>query len=149
MIPHESGAARSLLPLVAKPGRYRGPLTSAPPDRFDRARLRVVVVHPVHLESGLGDVMTRGAFRAVESVVGAAADVAFLPWSDLDERLAAGRHPFWGYESGRSLATFDVILVTPPTGLSYVEIPRILKRTGLAPMAADRSSDAPVVAVIG
>ncbi|HEX7879801.1 MAG TPA: hypothetical protein VF720_10350, partial [Candidatus Eisenbacteria bacterium] len=145
----ESVAARSLLPLVAKPGRYRGPLTSAPPDRFDRSRLRVAIIHPLHMESGLGDLVTRGAFRAIESIAGAAADLAFLPWTDLDERLAAGNRDYWGYESGRPLSGFDVLLFTPPSGLSFVEIPRMLRRAGLAPMAADRRGDVPVVGVIG
>jgi radical SAM-linked protein len=149
MIVFGNEAARSLLPLVAKPGRYSGPLSSAPRDRFDRARLRVVILHPAHLESGLSHGDTRAAFRAVESVAGAAGDLCFLPWSDCDDRLAAGGHAPWGYESMLPLGAFDLVVVTPPTGLSFVEIPRLLARAGLDPLAARRGGDAPIVAAVG
>lgn len=150
----KSGAVRSLLPLVAKPGRYSGPLTSADPGRFDSARIRIAVVHPDHFEIGLTCDVTRASFRALEAVHHVAADLVFLPWSDLDDRLLARGVAPWGIESGAPLDAFDLILFTPATALQYVQIPRLLTRAGMAAdwhqrAEASKTECVPLVAAIG
>ncbi|MDZ4803934.1 MAG: TIGR03936 family radical SAM-associated protein [Candidatus Eisenbacteria bacterium] len=150
----KSGAVRSLLPLVAKPGRYAGPLTSANPGRFATARIRVAVLHPDHFETGLTHEVTRASFRAIESISGVAADMVFLPWSDLDDRLSAHHAAPWGIESGAPLDAFDLLLFTPATALQYVHLPRLLARAGIRPdwqrrAEAGDGGTVPLVAAIG
>lgn len=154
MTVQKSGAVRSLLPLVAKPGRYSGPLTSADPGRFVSARIRVAIVHPDHFENGLMHEPTRASFRALESVSDVAADLVFLPWVDLDDRLLASGLAPWGIESGAPLDSFDLLLFTPATALQYVHIPRFLTRAGLSAERDHRAvawlqTRVPLVAVIG
>lgn len=142
-------AADSYLPLVAKPGRYRSNFLPSDPGRFESARLRVAVVHPDLFEPGFSDPVTRDAHAALNAFAGVAADLAFLPWPDLEDLLRSNHRPLWGIETGRPLNGFDVIVLTPREPLQFANVIRLLDAMALPRVAADRATGAPLVVAAG
>ncbi len=149
MTSHRTRIETTILPLVVKPNRYVGNYVAPDDRRFESAAVRAVVVHPDVFEIGFGDRDTRDAHTLLNALDGVAADLTFLPWPDLLERLFSTGAPLWGVESLRPLAEFDLILFTPSTPLQFLHLPRLLEASGLPPRALDRDESAPIVAAVG
>lgn len=134
-----------LLPLVERPSRYVGKEVNARRKPWEDARCRVALVFPDLYEIGMSHLGLKILYHILNELPGVLADRAYCPGEDLESLLRESKVPLWGLESRRPLKEFDVLGISLPYELCYVNILTILDRSGIPFLASDRDASWPVV----
>ena len=135
----------SILPLVAKPGRYIGGELHAVRKDCATVDCSFVLVFPDLYEIGMSHQGLQILYHIINDQKGLAAERCFAPDVDMEEQLRKADLPLFSIESRRPLAEFDVIGITLPYELCYTNILTILDLGRVPLRARDRGRDDPLV----
>ena len=138
-------ALRGELGGVTRPGRYLGIEVNAYRKPFEGDRLNCVLVYPDVYEIGMSHLGLAILYEEINERPDAMADRAYLPWVDMQERLAARGIPLFGLESRVPLRHFDMVGITLQHELTYANVIRVLQLAGIPLYAGERGEDAPLV----
>jgi radical SAM family uncharacterized protein len=125
---------------VTRPGRYLGVEVNAYRKSFDAAAVRCVLVYPDIYEIGMSHLGLLILYEEINEREDAVADRAYLPWVDMQERLARRGAPLFGLESRRPLGSFDLVGITLQHELTYANVVRVLGLAGI-PLRSSRRGD--------
>ena len=108
-------------------------------------KLTVCLVYPNRYRVAMGNL----GFQSVYSLLNGYPDIVcergFLPDSEDLAEYRKSRTPLLSLESQRPLAEFDIIAFSVSFESDYLHIPAIFSLAGIPPLAADRSTAAPLV----
>jgi radical SAM family uncharacterized protein/radical SAM-linked protein len=109
------------------------------------AEFRFVLAFPDVYEVGMSHLGLKILYTVLNNVPWIAAERAFAPWPDMETTHRRDHIPLTSLESGRPLATADVIGFTLQYELSYTNILNMLELAGIPLLASERNGDAPLV----
>jgi len=135
----------ALLPFLRRPSRYLGSELNAACRPWDDAEVRTCFVFPDLYEIGMSHQGLQILYRIVNRHPRFLADRQYAPDLDAEQQLRQRGAPLCGLESRRPLDSFDVIGITLPYELCYVNILTILDLAGLPLRAAERGESHPLV----
>ncbi len=138
----------ALLRQVRHPARYAGGEVNAHEPSVD-ARLRVAVAHPDVYEVATRDVHVERLYRRWAALPGVTAERVFLVAEDLERLLREHDLGAFTLESRSPAAAVDVLHVVLPDTPAVQNVPALLGQIGIAPLAAARSENAPLVVASG
>ncbi|MBN1835461.1 MAG: radical SAM protein, partial [Spirochaetales bacterium] len=142
IIPHRD--LRTILPRVEKPGRYVG-------GEFGSAvapggnPLRVAISYPDLYEIGMSNTSIRLIYRLLNATEGVACERVFAPAQDFEAELRARSLPLYSLESGRPLASFDLVGFSMGYELTYTNLLNILDLGGVPILRRERHPSDPIV----
>ena len=108
-------------------------------------KISMALVFPDVPEVGMSHLGLKIIYHLLNSRDWLAAERAFAPWPDLEERLRRHRVPLTTWESGRPLGTFDLIGFSLQHELSYTNILNILDLCGIPFLAEARGDEYPLI----
>ncbi|MFH1277172.1 MAG: TIGR03960 family B12-binding radical SAM protein [Candidatus Eisenbacteria bacterium] len=135
-----------LLPHVSKPSRYLPPVKNGRGGAPAGAEVRWALLFPDVAESGYSHHGLEILYHLVHGLEGAAAERAFFPWTDMEERMRERGVPLFSSESYRPLREFDLLGITLQFELSCTNVVASLDLAGLPRRAAARKDPFPLVA---
>ena len=135
----------SILPLVAKPGRYIGGELNAVYKDPGESVLSMVLIFPDLYEIGMSHQGLQILYHIINQQQGLVAERCYTPDVDMEEQLRKNKLPLFSIESRRPLAEFDIIGITLPYELCYTNILTILDLAGVPLRSADRRDEHPLV----
>jgi radical SAM family uncharacterized protein len=130
---------------VSKPGRYLGGEVNSYRGDFSAANVRCVLVYPDLYEVGCCNAGLQVLYEIINSRPDALAERAYLPWTDMQERMLAAGIPLFSLESRRPLADFDLVGITLQHELTYANVVRALRLAGIPALATERGEGHPLV----
>lgn len=130
---------------VSKPGRYLGIEVNAYRKPFSSQGLNCALVYPDVYEIGMSHLGLSILYEEINEREDAMADRAYLPWVDMQERMAGRGIPLFGLESRVPLSQFDLVGITLQHELTYANVLRVLALSGIPLHAEQRESDHPLV----
>lgn len=130
---------------VNRPGRYLGLEVNAYRKGLQTGRVNCVLVYPDAYEIGMSHLGLAIIYEAINERDDAMADRAYLPWIDMQERLARRGIPLFGLESRAPLHEFDMIGITLQHELTYANVVRILSLAGIPLESSHRGDKDPLV----
>jgi radical SAM-linked protein len=149
------GLEESVLPLVAKPGRYVAPPGLCPSGDFGPTRLRLCVVSPEPLEVAAVNPLLSGLFRELRRLEQTLPpgtflfDWAAMPEPDLLALLREQDLPPFSLAYRRPLSEFDLLIVLTPALLPLSRALRILSLSGVPVRGEARGHRDPIVVLGG
>lgn len=135
---------RDLLPRIQRPIRYTDSELNAV-KTVQGARARVALVFPDTYEIGMSGYGLRVLYHIINGMPGAAAERAFLPWTDMLQMMKANAIPLHSLESRTPLCEFDVVGITLQNELSYTNALAVLELSGIPLRSEERGKDAVLV----
>jgi radical SAM-linked protein len=145
------GLEESVLPLVAKPGRYVAPPGLRISGDFDRTRLRLCVLSPETFETAAASPLLCSLFTELGRLTLTLPaetflyDLAALPEADLLTLLIDRDLPPFSLTYRRPLWAFDVLLILAPGLLSFSRTLRLLSLAGIPDRGEERGPAHPLV----
>jgi len=130
---------------VARPGRYLGIEVNAYRKPFAGDGLKCVLVYPDVYEIGMSHLGLAILYEEINERPDAMADRAYLPWVDMQERMAARGIALFGLESRVPLRHFDMVGITLQHELTYANVIRVLQLAGIPLQAGQRGEETPLV----
>ncbi len=131
----------AILPSVKRPSRYLGTEINARHREWDQAEVRVAMIFPDLYEIGMSHLGLQILYGVLNNIDWSLADRAYCPDLDMEALMRARGIPAWGLESRRPLGQFDILAVTLPYELCYVNILTILDLAGIPLLASDRMDE--------
>lgn len=126
---------------VSRPGRYLGIEVNAFRKPPAGNLVNCVLVYPDVYEIGMSHLGLAVLYEEINLREDCMADRAYLPWVDMQERMAARDVPLFGLESGMPLASFDVLGITLQHELTYANVIRVLELSGIPLRSVDRGDE--------
>jgi radical SAM family uncharacterized protein/radical SAM-linked protein len=136
---------REVLPLVSRPGRYIGGERNLPKKDPGSVRASFLLAFPDVYEIGMSHVGIRILYDVLNRRPDVAAERAFAPWIDMEERMRERGIPLFSLESHRPAAEFDLIGFSLQYELQYTNVLTMIDLAGLPLRAADRGEGHPLV----
>ena len=134
------------LPLIKRPSRYLGNEINACHKDWNEASLRIALIFPDLYEVGMSHLGLHILYHIVNEIPWALADRAYCPDIDLEKFLRSEKVHLWALESRRSLREFDVLAITLPYELCYINILTILDLADIPFRAEERNkSKCPII----
>jgi len=134
-----------LLTRVEKPARYVSGEQGAPEELQPRPdQVRVVLVFPDVYEIGMSHLGLR-VLRHVLETEGVFVDLAFSPWTDMEQEMREAGVPLLGHFSRIPVREFDLVGFTLQSELTYTTVLNLIDLAGLPVRSAERGTDGPVV----
>lgn len=134
-----------LLLKVQKPARYTGgELNSVMKDK-KKVRTRIALCFPDNYEIGMSHLGLKILYSLINEREDCWAERVYAPWIDFEALMRQNNIPLYGLESLDPLTDFDVVGFSLQYELSYTNILNMLDLGGIAPLAAERDNDAPLV----
>ena len=127
-----------ILPTVQKPARYTGGEFNEIKKQKEDVRLRVAFCFPDTYEIGMSNLGMRILYGIMNGLDGVWCERVFMPWGDMEDAMTANDLPLWALESGDPVRDFDMIAFTIGYEMSYSNILRMLKLSGVPLHAKDR-----------
>ena len=127
-----------ILPTVQKPARYTGGEFNEIKKQKEDVRLRVAFCFPDTYEIGMSNLGMRILYGIMNGMDGVWCERVFMPWGDMEDAMLANDLPLWALESGDPVRDFDMIAFTIGYEMSYSNILRMLKLSGVPLHAKDR-----------
>jgi len=128
----------SILSRIQGPSRYLGCEINARKRPWEGAAVRVCLVFPDLYEIGMSHLGLHVLYSIVNSLKWTISDRAYCPSPDLEGLLRRKAIPLWGLESKRPLSEFDVLGITLPYELCFLNIFTILELSGIPFFSRDR-----------
>lgn len=134
-----------LLPLVSRPSRYLGGEIGSVRKDLETVALRFALAFPDTYEIG----MSHLGFRIIYGILNRREDVAaerfFVPWPDMEARMAEQGIPLCSQESRTPLNHFHVIGFSIPYEMGYSNVLHMLRMGGVPLLARNRLDSFPLV----
>jgi radical SAM family uncharacterized protein len=131
---------------VMRPARYIGGEVNSCRKAFDAAAVRCALAYPDAYEVGISNAGLQVLYELINRRPDALAERAYLPWTDMQERMAARGIPLFSLESRQPLDRFDLLGITLQHELTYANVLRLLRLAGIPLSAAEREEGHPLVA---
>ena len=122
----------AILPEVKKPGRYTGGELNQIVKNWAEIPSKVALFFPEIYDLGMSNLALMILYDLINQQPEMLAERAFLPWTDMEERMREAGLPLYSLESRRPLRSFDLIGIFLPyesvytnllNGLDLAEIP--------------------------
>ncbi len=130
---------------VSRPGRYLGIEVNARRKPLRDGGVNCVLVYPDAYEIGMSHLGLFILYEEINQREDAMADRAYLPWVDMQGRMAARGLPLFGIESRTPLREFDLVGITLQHELTYANVARVLQLSRIPLLAAERDDHCPLV----
>lgn len=114
-------------------------------DKKKDAAVRVCLVYPNRYPVAMGNLGFQAVYEIIDRQPGAMCERAFLP----DETEGTERGELRSLESGRRVATFDIVAFSVSFETDYLNLIPLLEQIGLDPWREGRSSEAPLLVAGG
>ena len=135
----------SLLPLVTQPSRYGGNEFNVVKKDWQKVDLTMALAFPDLYEIGMSHQGLQILYHLVNGQDNMLAERVYAPGQDLEKMLVEHGLPLFSLESKRPLRDFDIMGITLPYELCYINILTILKLADIPVRSADRDEDYPLV----
>lgn len=139
------GFLREELGGVSRPGRYLGIEVNARRKSLVDGGIECVLIYPDAYEIGMSHLGLFILYEEINERSDAMADRAYLPWVDMQERMAARGVPLFGLESRAPLRDFDLVGITLQHELTYANVARVLELAHIPLRAEERDDGCPLV----
>jgi radical SAM family uncharacterized protein len=136
-----------MLHRVRKPGRYFDNEINFP-DKVE-GRLKFLVCFPDLYEIGMSHLGIRILYHIINGHPDFMADLAFAPWTDMEEFMRARSRPLYGIGSGLTAGAFDVIGFSLQHELQYTNVLGMLDLSGIALHSGGRRDGDPIIVAGG
>lgn len=133
-----------VLPFVQKPGRYIGGEYNAVVKDGDDF-LRVALIFPDLYEIGMSNYGLEVIYHILNSLSFVWAERAYMPWTDMMEKMRENGVPLFTLESRTPVRDMDLIGISLEYELSYTNVLEILKLSGIPMRSEERTEDHPIV----
>lgn len=144
MPPIDKNLAR-ILGRVSKPGRYLGNEWNSCHKDHDRVDLRMVLAFPDLYEVGMSNQGIKILYDSVNRHPDLLVERVFAPATDMEIELRAGGYSLFALESGKPLASFDLIGFSLQYELSYTNVLNMLDLAGMPLYSSERTADQSLV----
>ncbi|MGQ9744889.1 MAG: TIGR03960 family B12-binding radical SAM protein [Dissulfurimicrobium sp.] len=131
----------SILPFIKRPAQYLGNEVNARHKPWDEASVKVALIFPDLYEIGMSHLGLQILYHILNDTPWALADRAYCPDRDMETALKERGLPLFGIESRRPLRDFDILGITLPYELCYINIITILECAKIPFLAKDRSEN--------
>jgi radical SAM family uncharacterized protein len=135
----------TILPGVETPGRYTGGEYNQIVKDWANVRVKIALVFPEIYDLGMSNLGTLILYHLINQHKDFAAERAYTPWTDMELALRQEKIPLYSLESKRPLADFDILGFSLPYESLYTNFLNTLDLSGIPLLAADRTSDQPLV----
>ncbi|HIJ78229.1 MAG: TIGR03960 family B12-binding radical SAM protein [Desulfobulbaceae bacterium] len=135
----------TLLPQVKQPSRYGGNEFNVVNKDWQQVDLTMVLAFPDLYEIGMSHQGLQILYHLVNEQKNLLAERVYAPDLDLEKLLFEHGLPLFSLESQRPLRDFDVLGITLPYELCYINILTILKLADIPLRAAERDESYPLV----
>ena len=139
----------SILPRVAKPGRYTGHEWNSVTKDWDGIDVRVVLAYPDAYEVGISNLGLQILYHIVNDQKWALAERTYAPWIDMEAEMRSAGIPLFSLESRRPIADFDIVGFTLPYELNYSNALNMLDLAGIPLRSAERDDRHPLIVAGG
>lgn len=136
-------------PQIARPARYLGGELGSLRKDPATVELTVALAFPDVYEVGMSHLGLAILYHLLNAQDGIAAERVYAPWPDMAGELRAGKRPLTTLESGRPLATCEIVGFTLQYELSYSNVLAMLDLAGIPRRREERSAAMPLVLVGG
>ncbi len=134
-----------ILPFVRKPSRYIGTEVNACCASWEDVCFRVALVFPDLYEIGMSHLGLQILYHILNDMPDVLADRAYCPDIDLEKILQEKDLSLWGLETKRPLKEFDLLAISLPYELCYVNILTILNSSNIPLWSRDRGQEHPFI----
>lgn len=111
----------------------------------ERGQFRVCLVYPNTYHVGMSNLGLQITHSRLNQVRGLTCERAFLPDPDLDRRFPDRQAPILSVETQRPLDEYHVVAFSISSEMDYINVVRILLRSGIPPLKTDRARPGPLV----
>ena len=134
-----------LLPLVTKPARYTNHEVNAQHKEWSEDRVKMALAFPDIYDVGMGHLGFKILYAIINGRSDALAERVYAPWVDMQKLMEERGIPLTSLESGRDLASFDLVGFTLQHELSYTNILKMLDLAGIPRRTSARDEGDPLV----
>jgi len=135
----------SILPYVAKPGRYIGGEHNSIHKPWQECSVHCALLFPDLYEIGMSHQGLQILYHIINNHPDSLAERGYCPDIDMAKQLKSAGLALTSLESGRPLNEFDLIGITLPYELCYTNILTILDLSGLELLSRDRDEHSPLI----
>jgi radical SAM family uncharacterized protein/radical SAM-linked protein len=128
---------------VTRPGRYLDNELNL--RRKVGGRVRVLLAFPDLYEIGMSNLGLRVLHHVIDRHPDYSADLAFAPWSDMEEFMRSEGKCLCGLGTGTAAKEFDVLGFSLQHELQYTNVLNMLDLAGIPLLAGERTEGDPVV----
>lgn len=136
-----------MLQRVGRPGRYFDNEINFP--KKADGRLKFLLCFPDLYEIGMSHLGIRILYHVLNGHTDVMADLAFAPWSDMEEFMRARAMPLFGIGTRLAAGEFDILGFSLQHELQYTNVLGMLELAGIPLAASDRGRGDPLVVAGG
>ncbi|HDM09662.1 MAG TPA: TIGR03960 family B12-binding radical SAM protein [Desulfobacteraceae bacterium] len=130
---------------IRRPSRYLGEEIGAIKKDHRTVDLSIVLAFPDVYEVGMSHLGLKIIYHILNTQEWIAAERAFSPWTDLEERLRLSNIPLCSLETKRPLRDFDIVGFSLQHELCYTNVINMLDLAGIPIRSHERESGLPLV----
>jgi radical SAM family uncharacterized protein/radical SAM-linked protein len=135
----------NLISTIQRPSRYLGNEINVPQKDWASARVRMVLAFPDVYEVGMSHLGLLLLYDILNQHKWIGAERVYALWPDMETAMRTAGKPLVSLESATPLAMFDVVGFSLQYELSYSNVLTMLELGGIAPLAAARKREHPLV----
>lgn len=135
----------AILPGVKKPGRYTGGELNQVVKDWDAVPSKTALFFPEIYDLGMSNLALMILYDLINQEDTMLAERAFLPWTDMEERMRSTNLPLYSLETRMPLAAFDVLGIFLPYESVYTNVLNGLDLAGIPLLGRDRTASDPLV----
>jgi radical SAM family uncharacterized protein/radical SAM-linked protein len=136
---------REVLPLVSRPSRYTGGERNTLRKDPREVRASILLAFPDAYEIGMSHVGLRILYDVLNRRPEIAAERAFAPWVDMEERMREHGIPLFSLETHRPAREFDAIGFSLQYELQFTNVLTMIDLAGVPLRAAERGEGDPLI----
>ena len=134
---------------VEKPERYTGMEFGSIIKTPEETQVSVCLAFPDTYEVGMSYLGFKILYAVLNAAEGIAAERAYAPWMDMEEKMRERKIPLSSMETSRNLSDFSLVGFTLQYELSYSNIINMLDLGNITVLTKDRGEEEPFVMVGG
>ncbi len=127
-----------ILPSVMRPGRYIGSELNIIRKQHADVDVTVALVFPDVYEIGMSNLGIRILYEIINRLAWAAAERAFAPWVDMEQKMREYGLPLYSLETFTPLKDFDIVGFSLGYELCYTNVLNVLDLAGIPLRFEDR-----------
>ncbi|MBE6661736.1 MAG: TIGR03960 family B12-binding radical SAM protein [Ruminococcaceae bacterium] len=135
----------TILKSVSKPGRYSGGEYNQILKDKSKIKARWAFCFPDSYEIGMSNLGVRILYGALNKEEDIWCERAYMPWTDMMEKMQKHGLPLTAHESKDKLTDFDIIGFTLQYEMSYTNVLAMLKLANIPLYAKDRDDELPII----
>lgn len=135
----------SLLPRVARPGRYVGNELNTVKKDWESVLVSFALAFPDVYEIGMSHVGMGILYHILNRIDWVAAERVYSPWIDMEKLMRDDEITLFSLESKKPIHRFDILGITLQYELHYTNILNLLDLSGIPVWSKDRQDKDPLV----